>query len=214
MRLCFFGPPGAGKGTQAQRIVDELGIPQVSTGDLLRLHRKEGTELGRKAQGFMDQGLLVPDQLVIEMVGERLSRPDAAAGFILDGFPRTVSQAVALDQWLAERGSALERVLMLIVPDSEIVRRVVGRRSCESCGAVYHVEFLAPAVPGRCDKCGGTLVQRGDDTAEKVGTRLREYHNNTTPVAAYYQERGICREVDGVGEIDEVSLRLSAALRA
>lgn len=210
--LIFFGPPGAGKGTQAKKLVAEQGIPQISTGDILRAHRREGTELGKKAQQFMDQGLLVPDDLVIDMVGERLAEDDAQDGYILDGFPRTVPQAVALDELLRSRDASIERVLVLKVPDENIIARVVGRRACKSCGEAYHLDFRPPAEHGVCDACGGELYQRADDNEQKARVRLNEYAHNTAPVAAYYQQRGIVREIDGVGEIDEVFSRIVGAL--
>lgn len=210
--LIFFGPPGAGKGTQAKKLVAEQGVPQISTGDILRAHRREGTALGKKAQEFMDQGLLVPDDLVIDMVDDRLAQDDAQNGYVLDGFPRTVPQAVALDELLGRRSSSISRVLVLKVPDEKIIARIVGRRMCKACGHVFHIEFSPPAVEGVCDACGGELYLRADDTEEKVRVRLNEYAHNTAPVAAYYEQRGIVREVDGVGDIDEVFARLSAAL--
>lgn len=212
MNLIFFGPPGAGKGTQAKKLVAEKGIPQISTGDILRSHRREGTALGKKAQEFMDQGLLVPDQLVIDMVDDRLAKDDAQNGYILDGFPRTVAQAVALDELLRTRGSQIEKVLVLKVPDANIVARIVGRRMCKACGHVFHMEFQPPAKEGVCDACGGELYQRADDTEEKVRVRLNEYAHNTAPVAAYYEQRGIVAEIDGVGDIDEIYQRLTGAL--
>jgi len=212
MNLIFFGPPGAGKGTQAQLLVAECKIPQISTGEILRSNRREGTALGAKAETFMDRGLLVPDELVIDMVGTRLSDKDCRAGYILDGFPRTVAQAVALDELLEKQASSIDKVVVLTVPDNLIVERIVGRRSCGSCGAGYHIEFKAPVVEGVCDECGEELYQRADDTEEKVRVRLNEYDHNTAPVAAYYRQRGIVREVDGVGGMDEVYGRLTDAL--
>ena len=212
MRLIFFGPPGAGKGTQAQLLTVEKGVPQISTGDLLRANRERSTELGRKAQEFMDQGLLVPDDLVIGMVDARLGEPDCNNGYVLDGFPRTVAQAVALDGLLRRREAHIDRVLVLVVPDELIVARIVGRRSCKNCGAVYHVDFAPSAVDGVCDACGSSLSQRADDTEEKVRVRLNEYAHSTAPVAAYYKQRGLVSEVDGVGDIDDVFARLSGAL--
>lgn len=212
LRLIFFGPPGAGKGTQAMRLVADRGIPQVSTGDILRAQVRQGTDLGRKAKEFMDQGLLVPDALIIDMVGVRLGEDDCSDGYILDGFPRTVGQAVALDGLLGQRGAAVDQVLVLVVPDADIVRRIVGRRVCRACSTPFHDEFSPPAVDGVCDACGGELYQRSDDTEEKVRVRLDEYAHNTAPVAAYYGQRGIVTEVDGVGPLDEVYRRLLSAL--
>jgi adenylate kinase len=210
--LIFFGPPGAGKGTQAKKLVAARGIPQISTGDILRAHRREGTVLGKKAQGFMDEGLLVPDELVIDMVDDRLGRDDCGNGYVLDGFPRTVPQAVALDELLSRRGTSIDCVLVLRVPDDHIVQRIVGRRMCKGCGHVFHLEYSAPKFEGICDVCGGELYLRADDTTDKVRVRLNEYAHNTEPVAAYYEQRGIVREVDGVGGIDEVYSRLVSAL--
>jgi len=212
MNLIFFGPPGAGKGTQAKKLVADKAIPQISTGDILRSHRREGTALGKKAQEFMDQGLLVPDQLVIDMVDDRLAKPDAQDGYILDGFPRTVQQAVALDELLRKRDSQIDKVLVLRVPDAKIVARIVGRRMCKACGSVFHMEFQPPAKSGVCDACGGELYQRADDTEEKVRVRLNEYAHNTEPVAAYYEQRRIVAEIDGVGDIDDIYQRLTSAL--
>lgn len=212
MNLIFFGPPGAGKGTQAQKLVEAESIPQISTGAILRANRRDGTELGLKAQGFMDRGLLVPDQLVIDMVGARLEESDCESGYILDGFPRTVPQAVALDEFLEKRDSSIDKVVVLTVPEGLIVERIVGRRACGSCGAGFHVEFKPPAKQGVCDSCGSELGQRSDDTEEKVRVRLNEYTHNTAPVAAYYKQRGVVREINGVGGMDEVFGRLTEAL--
>ncbi len=212
LKLIFFGPPGAGKGTQAKRLVVDKGIPQVSTGDILRGHVRAGSALGVKAKEFMDQGLLVPDALIIDMVGDRLGQDDCANGYILDGFPRTVGQAVALDGLLGKLGSSIDQVLVLVVPDEDIVARIVGRRVCRACSTPFHVSFSPPATEGVCDSCGGELYQRSDDTEEKVRVRLNEYAHNTAPVAAYYGQRGIVTEVDGVGPLDDVYARLSAAL--
>lgn len=210
--LILFGPPGAGKGTQAVRLGEDLGIPQISTGDILRGHIREGTLLGAKARAFMDEGKLVPDDLVTTMVGTRLGRPDAASGYILDGFPRTVHQAVALDQFLSERGEAIGSVIVLVVPNELIVERIVGRRSCRECGAVYHVRYFPPKQEGLCDACGSELYQRDDDVEDKVRVRLAAYAESTEPVAAYYKQRDIVSEVDGVGEIDDIYARITSAL--
>ncbi len=210
--LIFFGPPGAGKGTQAKRLMEDHSIPQISTGDILRANRKEGTELGRKAQGFMDQGKLVPDDLIIAMVDDRFGAGDCDNGWILDGFPRTVAQAVALDGLLQRRGSGVDRVVLLKVPDDDIVTRITGRRVCRDCGTPFHVAFKPSAVDGVCDACGGETYLRADDTEAKVRVRLDEYAHNTAPVAAYFEQRGIVREIDGTGDIDEVYGRLVAAL--
>lgn len=212
MRLIFFGPPGAGKGTQAKRLIGELGIPQISTGDILRQHSNAGTPLGVEAQGYMDNGKLVPDELVVAMVGERLKEDDAQQGYILDGFPRTVPQAVALDSLLGRSGAAIDRLLLLRVPDENIVARIAGRRVCRACGNAHHVDFAPPKADGVCDLDGGELYQRADDTEAKVRVRLDEYAHNTAPVAAYYGQRGVVREIDGLGEIEDVFTRLKEAL--
>lgn len=212
MRLIFFGPPGAGKGTQAKRLITDKGIPQISTGDLLRANRATKTDLGMKAQKFMDEGRLVPDELVIGMVDARLDERDCEDGYVLDGFPRTLPQAVALDELLTRRNATIDKVLVLLVPDSLIVGRIVARSSCSNCGAVYHDAFSPPAKEGVCDACSGALTRRADDTEEKVRVRLDEYAHNTAPVAAYYEQRGLVAEVDGVGDIDDVYARMLGAL--
>lgn len=207
----FLGPPGAGKGTQAARIAGHLGIPHISTGDMLREHVAEGTDLGKKAKTIMDSGDLVPDDLVVAMLGERLRRDDALAGFILDGFPRTRAQALALDRILGADG--LDRVIYLHVPDEEIVRRITGRRVCPN-GHVYHVEDRPPKVPGICDIDGLPLVQRSDDTEEVVRNRLAVYLLNTAPLVDLYRERGVLAEVSGLGTVDEIEHRILEELQA
>ncbi|MCB0220529.1 MAG: adenylate kinase [Chrysiogenetes bacterium] len=206
------GPPGGGKGTQAQRLTDELGIPQISTGDILRGAVREGTELGLKAKQFMDAGDLVPDEVIIGIVKDRLSEDDAAKGFILDGFPRTVAQADALGHMLEGAGRKIERVVNFIVPDDEIVARITGRRMCRECGATYHVKFDPPTKDGVCDKCGGELYQRDDDTEETVLKRLEVYRDQTAPLIDFYGKQGIVRDVEGVGAVDQITKRLKEAL--
>lgn len=208
MRLILIGPPGVGKGTQAKFLTERLQVPHVSTGDLLRAAVKDGTPLGRKAKGFMEAGQLVPDQLIGDLLGERLSQPDAGAGFILDGFPRTVEQVGILDAVLAGRGASLDRVLMLVAPEGEIVRRLSGRRTCPSCGAVFHLESQPPKAAGVCDSCGSALVQRSDDTEEVIRERLRVYAEQTVPVAEAYRRRGLLSEIDGTGDPAAVQTRL------
>jgi len=206
------GPPGVGKGTQAKRLSEELGLPHVSTGDLLRLAVRENTPLGRAARSCVESGRLVPDELVEELVAERLGREDARDGFVLDGFPRTKEQVVALDRLLGRLGTRLDRVVLLVAPESEIVRRLSGRRVCSSCGALFHVESRPPAANGVCDECGGVLVQRADDREEVIRQRLRVYERDTRPVAEAYRSRGLLVEADGSGSPEEVFLRIRTEL--
>jgi adenylate kinase len=213
MRLILLGPPGAGKGTQATRIAATTGVPHISTGDILRENVKLGTPLGQEARRYMDAGDLVPDDVIIGMVGERLAEPDAAAGFLFDGFPRTVPQAEALEQLLAERGTPLDLVLELAVDRDELIARLTGRRSCPSCGAVYHVTHNPPAIEGVCDRCGGQLVQRDDDREDVVANRLDVYAEQTAPLIAFYEERGLLRRIQATGSVDEVHERALAVLR-
>ncbi len=205
MNIIFLGPPGAGKGTQAKILVEKYGIPQISTGDMLREHVKKGTELGKKAKEYMDKGQLVPDEIILSMVKERLSQPDAQKGFILDGFPRTVAQAEALDKMLEEMGRRIEFVLALIVPDDELVERLTGRRTCKNCGMMYHIKFKPPKVDNKCDVCGGELYQRPDDNEETVRNRLKVYHESTAPLIEYYKKKGVLFEIDGTKSIEEIT---------
>ncbi len=208
MNIIFLGPPGAGKGTQAKILVEKYGIPQISTGDMLREHVANGTELGTKAKEYMEKGQLVPDEIILSMVKERLSQPDAQKGFILDGFPRTVAQAEALDKMLDEMGKKIEFVLALIVPDEELVTRLTGRRTCKKCGMMYHIKFKPPKVEGKCDACGGELYQRPDDNEETVRNRLKVYHEQTAPLIEYYRNKGVLFEVDGNKSIEEITQQL------
>ncbi len=212
MDIVLFGPPGAGKGTQAQRLSSRLGIPQISTGDLMRAERKAGTDIGRRFDEYMREGRLVPDELVGELLRKRLDQADAQGGAIFDGYPRTVPQAELLERLLAERGRELDVVIALEVPLEELVDRITGRRVCGSCGQVYHVRYNPPPPSGRCGRCGGELVQRPDDTEEVVRTRYEEYRRKTEPVLQWYRERGLVREVNGVGSLDEVAAGIDAAL--
>ncbi|MBG9791245.1 adenylate kinase [Paenibacillus dendritiformis] len=213
MNILFMGPPGAGKGTQAERIVAEFGIPHISTGDAFRKAMNEGTPIGLKAKQYIDQGLLVPDDVTVGIVRERLAQPDCEAGFLLDGFPRTLAQAEALDGILTELGRKLDHVINLSVDRDLLLARLTGRRICKSCGATYHVIFNPPAQAGVCDKCQGELYQRSDDTEEKVGTRLDEYINKTAPLLEYYGNKGLLRQVDGEKEIDTVTSEIVSLLR-
>jgi len=213
LNIVFMGPPGAGKGTQAERIVEAFGIPHISTGDAFRLAMSQGTPLGVQAKSFVDQGLLVPDEITNGIVKERLEKPDCDKGFLLDGFPRTIAQAEALDTMLSSMGKRIDHVINLKVDRSLLLDRLTGRRICKSCGATYHVLFNPPKKEGICDKCSGELYQRSDDTEEKVGTRLDEYTNKTAPLLEYYANKGLLREVDGQQDIDEVTAAIASLLR-
>ena len=215
MRLVFLGAPGAGKGTQAQRLAAQEHIPHISTGEILRESVTRGTPLGLQAKGYMDSGKLVPDEVVIGLVREKLTSPECTRGYILDGFPRTVAQAEVLDRILTETGSpGLDHVISFDVPQEEIVRRLSGRRSCSRCQTVYHIEHDPPKHEGVCDKCGGRLVQRADDKPETVLARLRVFDQQTRPLVEYYQKRGLLQRVDATGSIDQVYARLLAVVHA
>jgi adenylate kinase len=213
MNILFMGPPGAGKGTQAERIVEQFGIPHISTGDAFRLAMKQGTALGLKAKEYVDQGLLVPDEITNGIVKERLEADDCKNGFLLDGFPRTLQQAEALDVMLAELGRKIDHVVNLKVDRSLLLARLTGRRISRTTGTTYHVIFNPPKVEGICDKDGGELYQRSDDTEEKVGTRLDEYTSKTAPLLDYYNAKGLLREVDGEKDIDVVTSDIASFLR-
>jgi adenylate kinase len=210
--LILLGAPGAGKGTQAQRLAVRFGIPQISTGDMLRAARREGTPLGKKAEEYMNKGALVPDEVVIGLVEERLGKPDAKAGFILDGFPRTIPQAEALDGVLTKLGRQKIRVVDVNVPEAVLVDRLGGRLSCPKDGASYHIKFTPPKHDMMCDNCNTPLITRADDKPEAIAQRLKEYHAKTAPLADYYQKSGVLRSVDGVGELDIVLDRIVRAL--
>ncbi len=212
MDLILFGPPGAGKGTQAKRLVDLLKIPQISTGDMMRAERQAGTEIGKQFDHYMTQGLLVPDELVLSLFGQRLSQPDAKSGAILDGYPRTVAQAEALDALLAARGRKIDRVVSMEVSLAEMIDRVVNRRTCESCGHIYHLRYNPPPSPGLCGQCGGKLVQRKDDSEEVVRKRNQEYLEKTAPILDHYTAKGVVKAVSGVGTLDDVTQRIKSAI--
>ncbi|MHB8874592.1 MAG: adenylate kinase [Myxococcaceae bacterium] len=212
MNLIFLGPPGAGKGTQAKRLSAEYGLPQVSTGDILRQAIREGTDLGNKAKPMMDRGQLVPDEVVIGIIQERLVQPDCRAGFLLDGFPRTIPQAVALESMLAKVGRKVDRVISLEVPKELIIERMSGRRSCPRDGSVYHTTQNPPKQPGRCDVCGGPLVLREDDAPEKVQRRQVEYSEMTAPLKEFYAKRNLLSRVNGVATPDAVFAEIKKAL--
>jgi adenylate kinase len=211
-KIIFIGPPGSGKGTQAKRLANRFGIPHISTGDILREAVADGTELGRKADPIMKAGQLVPDDLMIGIIRERLSKPDAKSGFILDGFPRTLVQAEKLESIVSGNGQGGLRVLQLLVPDEAIVNRIALRRTCAQCGAIYHIENQPPAVADVCDKCGGGLIARPDDNEGAVRKRLESFHRQTSPVATYYKSKQLLREVDGIGPVDSVFERIESAL--
>ncbi len=204
MRLVIMGPPGAGKGTQSALISSKYGIPHVSTGDMFREILKRSDGLANRIRKYVESGELVPDELVVEMVRDRICRPDCEGGFILDGFPRTVAQAEALDRMLESAGKELNAVLYLRVSEEAVVRRLSRRRVCERCGAIYHLDYNPPKRPGVCDRCGGRLIQRDDDREEVIRERLRVYHEQTEPLINYYGEKGLLVEIDGCKEIHQV----------
>lgn len=214
MRLVLVGPPGAGKGTQAEFIAAHLSVPKISTGDIFRANVSQGTPLGVEAKRYMDAGELVPDEVTINMVRGRLAEPDASEGFLLDGFPRTIPQAAALDKLLADLGTALDLVLELVVDDDEVIRRLSGRRTCRGCGKIWHVEFDATTREGICDRCGAELFQRDDDKPETIAARLRVYGEETAPLVDYYGAQGKLVGIDATGPVEDVTVRAIDALRS
>ncbi len=208
MKIILLGAPGAGKGTQAEIISERLNIPQISTGNIIREALKSGTEVGLKAKEYIENGLLVPDEVVIAIIKERIAKDDCANGFILDGFPRTIAQAEALDNM----GVIIDRVVDIEVADEAIARRLSGRRVCGACGSSYHMEYKKPSVDGRCDKCGGALIQRKDDHPDTVAERLKVYHEQTEPLKAYYEKTGKLRIVEGQEEVADTTALALAAL--
>lgn len=213
MNILIMGPPGAGKGTQADVIVNEFGIPHISTGDAFRLAMKLGTPIGVKAKEYIERGELVPDDVTIGIVEERLQQPDCEQGFLLDGFPRTLAQAEALDEILGRLSTKLDHVVDLKVDRDRLMARITGRRICKTCGATYHLIFNPPKVEGICDKDGGELYQRSDDNEESVGKRLDEYSNKTAPLLTFYENKGLLRQIDGEQDIDAVSNDIVSLLR-
>ncbi len=204
MKIVMLGAPGAGKGTQAKMIAEEYGIPHVSTGDIFRANVSKGTQLGVEAKKYMDQGLLVPDELTVKILLDRVAKEDCAGGYVLDGFPRTIPQAQVLDEALDKLGEKLDYAIDVDVPDENIVRRMSGRRACLKCGATYHVEHIPPKKEGVCDDCGSELVLRDDDKAETVYNRLKIYHDQTQPLIDYYTQKGILKTVDGTMDMKDV----------
>jgi adenylate kinase len=214
MKLILLGPPGAGKGTQAKMLTERFSIPQISTGDILRAAVKDGTPMGRKAKQFMDAGGLVPDEVVVGIVRDRLQQPDCNSGFILDGFPRTVAQADALQASLREMDKELDRVISLAVDAEALVERLTGRRTCRQCGRGYHVKFDPPRQVGVCDACGGALFQRDDDQEETIRKRLQVYADQTAPLISYYRQAGVLMELDGMQPIPQVQKTMLSLLQA
>ena len=213
MRVVLVGPPGAGKGTQAQFLASHLSIPKISTGDIFRDNVSHGTKLGRQAQKYMERGDLVPDEVTIAMVTDRLADDDTQAGFLLDGFPRNLPQAETLKKMLASWDTKLDVVLELVVDDDEVVRRLSGRRGCRRCGRIWHVVFDPPVLPGICDDCGGELFQRDDDREETIRHRLEVYQQQTTPLVSFYADEGTLLGLDATGPVDEITERALSALR-
>lgn len=204
MKIIMLGAPGAGKGTQAKKIAEKYSIPHISTGDIFRANIKNNTELGQKAKTYMDQGLLVPDELVVDLVVDRLKKDDCENGCVLDGFPRTIPQAEALDEALAKEGQSVDFAINVEVPDENIVKRMSGRRACVNCGATYHIAYAPTKVPNICDTCQGELILRDDDKPETVQKRLNVYHEQTQPLIDYYADKKVLVEVDGTVDIDDV----------
>lgn len=214
MRIIMLGAPGAGKGTQAKKIAAKYGIPHISTGDIFRANIKNGTELGKKAKTYMDQGLLVPDELVVDLVVDRVNQDDCTNGYVLDGFPRTIPQAEALTEALEKMGQKVDFAIDVNVPDENIVKRMGGRRACVTCGATYHMVYAPTKKEGICDTCGGELILRDDDKPETVQKRLNVYHDQTQPLIDYYTSQGILRTVDGTVDIDDVFRAITEFLGA
>ena len=212
IKIIMLGAPGAGKGTQAKMIADKYGVPHVSTGDIFRANIKNGTELGMEAKKYMDQGLLVPDELTVKILLDRVSQPDCKNGYVLDGFPRTIPQAEVLDKALAELGESIDYAIDVDVPDENIVKRMSGRRACVSCGATYHVVHVPPKKEGICDRCGSELILRDDDKPETVKNRLDVYHKQTQPLIDFYTKKGVLKTVDGTVDMQDVFKAIVAIL--
>ena len=213
MKIIMLGAPGAGKGTQAKMIAEKFGVPHISTGDIFRANIKEGTELGMEAKKYMDQGLLVPDELTVKILLDRVAREDCADGYVLDGFPRTIPQAEVLDAALEKLNEKIDYAVNVDVPDENIVKRMSGRRACPKCGATFHVEHIPPKQEGICDSCGGELVLRDDDRQETVQNRLKVYHDQTQPLIDYYGKKGVLKSVDGTMEMQKVFQAISDIIK-
>ncbi len=214
MNVVLLGPPGAGKGTQAVKLARTLGLLHLSSGDILRAERQAKTQLGRQAQDFMDRGVLVPDDVILTMMMDHISRPEASGGFLLDGFPRTVAQAEGLDERLARKGARIDIVANMVVEDADVTRRLTGRWSCPVDGRIYHEIYSPPKAAGRCDDCGAALSRRKDDEPDVVRQRLRTYHEETEPLEAYYKARGVLESIDASGTVEEVTDSLQRVCRA
>lgn len=212
MRIVMLGAPGAGKGTRAAMISEHYNIPHISTGDIFRTNIKNGTQLGMEAKGYIDQGLLVPDELTVKMLLSRVAEADCAKGYILDGFPRNIPQAEVLDQELSQNGERIDYAIDIEVPDEIIVERMTGRRACIKCGATYHVRHVPPQKEGFCDKCGGELILRADDAPETVKNRLKVYHEQTQPLIDFYMNKGVLKQVSGIGEVKDAMGEMMALL--
>lgn len=212
MRIVMLGAPGAGKGTQAKKIAEKYKIPHISTGDIFRANIKNETELGKKAKSYMDQGMLVPDELTISLVMDRFQEPDAENGYVLDGFPRTIPQAESLDAALKKSGSQIDFAINVDVPDENIIQRMSGRRACVKCGATYHLQYAAPKKDGICDSCGESLILRDDDKPETVEKRLKVYHEQTQPLIDYYAQKKVLKEVDGTQGLEDVFRQIQEVL--
>jgi len=212
MRIVLLGAPGAGKGTQAKKLIEKYGIPQISTGDILRENVAKGTPLGKEAKSYMDAGKLVPDSVVLGLVEDRLKKDDCKKGFILDGFPRNTSQADALDKMLSGLGMPLQSAISIDVPFDDLMKRLTGRRTCKKCGQMYNIYFSPPKKDGVCDKCGGELYQRDDDKEETIKKRLEEYQAKTAPLIDYYKGKGILHSINGTGSIDEIFAKVCAVV--
>ena len=214
MKIIMLGAPGAGKGTQAKKIAEKYSIPHISTGDIFRANIKNGTELGQKAKTYMDQGLLVPDELVVDLVVDRVNQDDCVNGYVLDGFPRTIPQAEALDKALKELGQKIDYAINVEVPDENIVNRMSGRRACVDCGATYHIAYAPTSKEGICDKCGGGLILRDDDKPETVTKRLSVYHEQTRPLISFYADKHVLYTVDGTQNMEQVFEAITKILGA